>query len=82
MTVVTEVVFEPLDAERHIGIESQAEVDHAGMGLSMSEDEIAEIAIVGNEQTIVGPSVGENVTIRQARRIFPADADYIVSLRM
>ncbi len=77
--MVSEDVVQSLDrhVERHVVTEAQ--VDDALVRLALTENELAEVAIVGDQDAPLGVSETQHLGVRQARRVLATDPDRIVA---
>lgn len=76
-----EHVFETFDPELDLGIVAEAKQDHAVVWLSLAKDEITEVLVSSQQDTLLGYRYREDFMIREPGRMLPGDSRSVVAMR-
>ena len=74
-----EYLSDPSYLGRKVGT-SEAEENHTGMGTSVSEHQLTEVTVVGNDDALLAVTKREDVFVRHIMRMVAADAGDVVSI--
>ena len=78
--VAGEHVVQSSDDDLQRGKRTEAQQDHTGMRLTLYEDEVTKVSIVGDKRALFPVSDSEDIGIRQARRMIMDDSGDVVTL--